>query len=276
MSIKFSGKWFAILIIPIVFSACQDHRLTPNPERFRLKKTVYTTAIKFNTPYRQEVVYSYNSTGNLEKEISTITNTYENRVVTQLSAFTYDAQNRLIRIDSEADSGVNPPIRRIEYTYDADGNIAEETTSVSYTGKNTGDYTIIGQSVFTYAGSRFPVKQVYTNSPTVHVYDYTYSNGNISQLVSTQTAATPYPAVTNTYQYDDKPNPYYGVIRSDGLTAAVANKNNVIDEITSPAPKYKRVLTYDSLGLLTKLNIVYPPDPNYNYNSQTTYEYEKY
>ncbi|WP_460971147.1 hypothetical protein [Spirosoma migulaei] len=276
MFIEFSWKWFTVLTIPIVFSACQDHQLTPDPERFRLKKTVYTNAIKFNTPYRKEVVYSYNSTGNLEKEVATITSTYENRVIITLSAFVYDAQNRLIRINSESDLGANLPIRRIEYTYDADGNIAKETASVSYTGKNTGDYTIIGQSVFTYAGSRFPLKQVYTNSSTVQVYDYTYSNGNISQLVSTQTAATPYPAVTNTYQYDDKPNPYYGVIRGDGLTAAVINKNNVIDEMTSPAPKYKRVLTYDSLGLLTKLNIVYPPDPYYNYNSQTTYEYEKY
>ena len=71
MSVNILWKWFAILTITIAFSACNDHRIPPGPDRFRLKKTVYILAIRYPSSVKEEIIYSYNSMGNLEKEVAT-------------------------------------------------------------------------------------------------------------------------------------------------------------------------------------------------------------
>ena len=89
---------------------------------------------------------------------------------------------------------------------------------------------------------------------------YTYSNGNI---ISARYESFPYISVdTRSYVYDDKPNPYYGLIGFDRSLFDLTNRNNAIYALYS--------YEYDSNGLLTKVTANQLPAYT------ETYEYEPY
>lgn len=102
------------------------------------------------------------------------------------------------------------------------------------------------------------IKSTISNPSSQAVYDYVYSNGNMISIKDNDRSTT------NTYQYDDKPNPFYGLLSSSLRTPATSiySKNNVI----STGATY----TYDSAGIIVK---AVSSDPKLRIDM---YEYEQY
>ncbi|WP_375446694.1 hypothetical protein [uncultured Fibrella sp.] len=240
-------------------TSCQDHREEVEPVRFRLKKTVSTSAIRGNTKDTTTILYTYNAKGQLGSETSVETSTYGPLRYVKNATFTYNAQGQLTQINAEY-SGNFSGFDRTEYTYDSAGNIMLETKLRNFDKSQPSNYQVIDKTEYTYDGSLFPATATNSYGTT----RYTYLNGNISSKIVQGSTL---------FQYDDKPNPYYGVIRADGILSRLFSVNNQIDiGIVEP----RHVLTYNAAGLLVRLNIVYRPSFPYNYDEQTTYEYEAY
>lgn len=252
----------------LTLQACIDQPITPAPQpgQFRLKRTITTSAIRANTKDTVIVTYTYNQQGNLELEDYVHTNTSDPQLqLGYRSAFTYNAQNQLVRIDTRITNNKtylpNRYATRLDYTHDSDGRVKTETHSTStLTDMNPTDpYQINKVSTFTYTGSRFPATVTRTDGTTT---TYAYDKENL---------------VLSGYTYDDKPNPYYGIIRGDGFNPRLTSANNAVRVYPSDS-KYRQVMTYNAAGLLTRLAIIYtnPDDPVYNYGSQYAFEYEAY
>lgn len=262
---NFSIKALISLTILIILTACQDHKDVPGIERFRLKKTTFTVPFfKQNTT----VTYTYGNTGLLEKEISL--NEFENApslTRTRTSIFTYNTQNRLIRIDRKENPDTDEnAVTRFEFIYDNADNISTQLISVDRDSPRTGRYVVTSQTSYTYNSNRFPATLTTTlpqrPSSSTQSSAFTYTNGNLTQEVVSNTNDQPR---TFVYQFDNKINPYYGIIRSEGiLISFIASKNNFI--------KPNTIFTYNSKGLLIQENST-PPN---GVPSQTVYDYETY
>jgi hypothetical protein len=243
------------LLVLTTLLACTDHLEVQPPARFRLKKTIETSAFKPDSKDTSTTTYTYNAEGYLINEVTVETNTFGNRRYVRNSTFVYNDQNKLTRIDKQINAN---PAGHVDYLYDSDGHIIAEILATDTT-------------VFTYNGSRLPATVANRYGKTA----YTYANGNVIQAVFTP--ADPKQALsTTTYQYDDKPNPDFGVIRSTGFSTASINKNNVISYSPSPANAPQQLRTYNANGLLTSLALLRKPEYNYDYSQYFTFEYEAY
>jgi hypothetical protein len=263
------------LIFPVALStlvSCEDHREGVEPTRFRLKKSVATSAYRANTKDTSTTVYNYDAKGYLNEQSNVSTNTFGNTRIVTNTRFTYDAQNRLAQIEEKYIAG-STTVNRIDYTYDSAGNVLVEIKSSAF-GPNrdqSGNFEVTGKTEFTYDGSQLPatVATMYGKS------SFSYANGNIYQSVFTSSDPKQSP-ITTTYQYDNKPNPFYGVTRGYGFQQQQLNRNNQVATSSTPANGPKQTLTYNADGLLSKLNLTYIPNPPYNFDRQIVYEYEAY
>ena len=243
------------LLVLTTLLACTDHLEVQPPARFRLKKTIETSAFKPDSKDTSTTTYTYNAEGYLINEVTFEINTFGNQRFIRSSAFVYNTQYKLVRIDKQTNSN---PAGHIDYLYDNNGNIMAEVLATDTT-------------VFTYDGSRLPATVANRYGKTA----YAYANGNVIQTVFTPVDPKQAP-FTTTYQYDDKPNPNFGVIRSTGFSTAVINKNNVISYSPSPANAPQQLRTYDANGLLTSLILLRKPEYNYDYSQYFTFGYEAY
>ncbi len=260
MKLNLFGKWALSLVLSILLFSCQDHALPTSKERFRLKKTVLTTIQGATT-----TTYNYNTNGQLANYV-TLSGTLPGTPSLTTVLF-YDAQNRLIRAEDP------PGFFRVVYDYDQNGRI--RFIKVYSDPKMDGSFdSSREQFELEYDGSsQFPVRSTSTVNNVFPIpitkTVYTYSNGNVVQVDVSFSDPNGFPS-SSTIQYDDKPNPYFGLINfgtNTGLRPDIRtfSRNNAI--------RSGETLIYDARGLLIGLNVI---STNSRFNSQTTYEYEVY
>lgn len=253
MNFNVFGKWaLGLALFTLVFS-CQDHRVTTDKVQFRLKKTVLT-----NRQGTTTTTYNYNSDARLANYVvlsSALSSTPSTTVLF------YDAQNHLIRAEG------SPGSTRLVYDYNENGRIKLVKVYSDPSMKGSFD-SFDKQYEFEYDGSQFPVRSTETINNVFPIpvtkSVYTYSNGNVVQI-DVSSSNPNLPLVSSTIQYDDKANPYFGLITGSSPDPRIFSRNNAV------RPGETQI--YDNRGLLTELNVI---STNPNFSSKTTYEYEVY
>ncbi|GAB3710846.1 hypothetical protein GCM10027592_47910 [Spirosoma flavus] len=271
--------WLSILALLITLTACQDHRIPTNPQ-FRIKKVI-KQRVQPSSQESSTHIYSYDDQGKL----AMIVTAYSMRArggnddVYFSSVFNYGANGKLTSLDYKSTPGrpavYNPS--RYDYEYDVTGNatrieFAFTTSDTAYNRSYRRTYNL------EYNEAKLPVKitEIDDKFNEGVISEYTYENGNVVNIKRSTFDYSGKITSSNTYTYnfDDKPNPFYGLfigapdprIFSDYYTfkyytftqSNTFNKNNFLE----PGLRYE----YDSKGHLIK--IVGSPT--------TTFEYEMY
>ena len=189
----------------------------------------------------------YNNSNKLQNS----TTRFESRgAVSQTTTqFKYDSQGRLTT--TEEMSTPSGSSRRVTFGYDATGNLTSAKTE-SFSPFSSVPVSIT-QQTFSYGSGKYPTK-VTSDSGAI---TYTYTNENITQATSLSTVES--------FTYDDKPNPYYGLV-GIGIGPSIFSKNNVISA--------GKTYSYDTNGLLTL--IFTPGEPAQGGPTSVVYRYEFY
>jgi len=174
----------------------------------------------------------------------------------------YDALGRFINVHLAENA--NAIIRR--YGYDANSNVNYIQIN-SYRGEV--GLEIISGMTLNYKETRYPTSSSLDDSPSPRslLSYYTFEAGNLIRLEREINYPSQNEVLTPvTYQYDDKPNPYFGLLPLGISIEESLNKNNAL----IPTDE----LIYNSNGLLAQKNInfTYPTI----YRSTITFEYEAY
>jgi len=262
-------SWISVWTLLLVVTSCADHRI-PQAQRFRIKavRTItpdpYTTYLSTTTER-----YNYDSNGRLVSYVSGLESNSPAPIGdSSRTVINYDAQGRIETIFSESRDLVNTasgvvrlwrPDFNNTYEYDLNGNISVMKI-VAITKDRSRSPNLLEVLRFEYTGAKFPVKVLHTTPSNNDQWteQYTYSGANIVKVEQSDNHSAP---VTKVYQYDNKPNPFFGLIigtkRNDSFT--VFNSNNLI------ASDYQ--YEYDSNGLLSKVVTVEGTVQTYEYGA---------
>lgn len=244
-------KSLTSFVISLTLFSCQDHLTTPTgPQRFRLKRTVFSAA---TLPSNSVTTYNYNNSGKLASIISAAGSDS-----TQYT-LVYNSQGQLASREGRNTLFGQVRLLRNTYEYDATGNL---TTIKSYSdlNQNAGSLALIGTIQIEYNADRLPQTVTSTAEGVTQTATYTYGNGNIVRI-DYSASSSGQPASSSTFTYDDKRNPYYGLIGSLTGIVDIINRSNIIE----PNVNYQ----YDSNGLLISR-------ATSRLSARTTFEYETY
>jgi len=263
-------SWLSVWTLFLVVTSCADHRI-PQAQRFRIK-TVRTTSSDPYTTYLSTTTERYNYDSN-DRLVSYVSGLESNSPApigdSSRTVLNYDAQGRMENIFSESRDLVNTasgvvrlwrPSFSYLYEYDMNGNISVMKI-VAITKDRSRSPNLLEVLRFEYNDAKLPVKVIHTQASDNYqwIEQYTYGGANIVKIETSDNQSAP---VTTAYQYDNKPNPFYGLIigdkRNDAFT--MFNRNNLI----ASDNQYE----YDSNGLLSKVVVVG--------GIVQTYEYEAY
>ncbi|GAB3958466.1 hypothetical protein GCM10028805_52850 [Spirosoma harenae] len=264
----FTYGWYLTLMTLLV--SCQDAPVATEP-RYRLKSisSTYGTLdpTKSSNSSGQESIdtYTYDESGKLITQLTEyslkvappLTTLWETRT---LETSVYDAQGRLEKKDAvltqNPDASDAKHRRMTTYVYDTTDRVTQvkEYSSTSKEPVFPTNFTLDYIYEYAYNGSsRLPTKlSKKTNTgwqfdPTFYyVEEYTYTDGNITTMNLTQmpTRLNQYTASSSLdyFQYDNKPNPYFGI--GIGTSRLSYCRNNPITTDVN--------YTYDERGLLIK------------------------
>lgn len=225
---------FRLFIAGVLFSfsllmaSCTDHRIPPEMQRFRLKKTVAT-----NIQGSITTILDYNAEGKLISFVGG----------DQAYNVQYDALGRFINVHlKEYPDAI---IRRFGY---------DNANNVNYIQNNfyrgEAGLEILSEMTLKYSGTQYPASSSLDDSPSPRVLlsYYTFDSGNLIKLES----EINYPSQNEVlspinYQYDDKPNPYFGLLPLGISIEESLNKNNAIMSSNE--------LIYNNNGMLIQKNI---------------------
>ncbi len=226
--------WLVALLLGSGLVSCTDHQLRPlSPLGFRLKTV--------------ETVNGSNATFNYDKG---------NRVESYTSnagpgLFYYDDQSRYVRYDIPNMQIPSESIRA-RFTYSPGSN----NFTVDLFTFNGASESKFGSKVYS-VDSNKRVTGSSIEGPAIAFYrvTYQYTGDNITTAVGSNLGGN----VSNRlYEYDDKPNPYYGLIRLDIDELRTYSRNNVtkITELlqgggTRVVAEY--VYQYNAQGLPTQV-----------------------
>ncbi|MVM32666.1 hypothetical protein GO755_21675 [Spirosoma sp. HMF4905] len=255
MRLNFS-IWFSVLAFFVTLTSCKDYQI-PATQRFRIKKirTTYADANATGTAN----TYNYDGNGRLANYVGYYGNS---SLPSDSTIISYDTQGRIQGILHEswyAYRSVWRPIVSYTYEYDMSGNISvikEYFINVLPTSPS-----LVKEFQLAYGDTKFPVKVTsdFWDSSGFKlgqsVEQYTYNGGNIVKVEKSENQSA---NVTTTFQYDDKPNPYYGLITGEPDIRMFSMNNAVTSD---------KQYMYDSNGLLTKVVTT---------TATTEYEYEAY
>jgi len=256
-----------LLLVSSLWS-CEDHLVAPPASpRFRLTKIIQT-----GLRYYQSHTLSYNADGNVSQYVArggTSASSAENSqgVTTFLQ---YDAQGRLIISETPIVPGNTTTAGRTIYDYDTKGNMI---AAKKYSAQQGSDFTINSLIAVEYNSQNLPVKTVETNFYPIGdaVYTALYSyNGNYLIKTERSYSTGPISNPVTTYQYDNKPNPYYKLgytLDRIGVSPQLISPNNVI--------RPDDQLTYDNNGLLIERVDYYKLDLQQG-RTHYTFQYEAY
>lgn len=236
------------------FFACTDHQLRPvSPLKVRLKTTDNVNFGGF--PFKTE--YNYDASN----RVASFTTSIGSKGV-----FQYDNQNRY---------------NRFFYFPKVSDEQNGETTWFTYNSDNT---SLVAASYVLTNGVRAPVRfqdatyafdnnnrllsKFPTSSNIIYQFEsYKYTGDNITKVRSTYVRLTD----STTYEYDNKPNPYYGLIAPDISEVRRFSRNNVTKIINdyNKAVIAEYTYEYNAQGLPTKLK-------EKNGSGEVIYTYESY
>ena len=202
--------------------ACTDHRLNPvAPSGLRLKTTLNVNS--GSSPFNTEYTYGSNN------RVTSFTTTLGTKGV-----FTYDEKNQYKQFNYFYQLADESRGERTLFQYSQDGNSLTVNTNFFENGnqgsifKTTryefdADKRLLGSSTGDGPGS------------TVETSTYQYTGGNITSQSIIANGTTRITA----YEYDDKPNPYYGLIAPDIGEIRRFSRNNVtkITDVTPGEPQ---------------------------------------
>lgn len=249
---KQNGLLNALFVsLVVIMTACEERTVISANPNFRIQQTDIT-----NRRTQTITTYTYRSDGKLDSYAINASPGITGLVI----KLKYDAQGRLVGTQTNVVSGYNA--RRREYEYNAAGLI--QAVKQYYDPANNGNFVLELERRFEYDGvntSPTKISLLFANGRVQQVEKYTYTNGNIVQLT------TELPDVntssTQTFAYDDKPNPYQSFSAVE-FSPAAFSRNNVIDSrLTS---------NYNDNGLLVSRYNTSGNDPLY----KETITYEQY
>ncbi|AKD54591.1 hypothetical protein [Spirosoma radiotolerans] len=271
-----------LLSLLITVASCNDHRLpSPTGQQFRIIKS-RTMGADSSTSIIAGF-YTYDSNGRLVKYTEGNEKWPTNSAFPDSSRIliSYDAQGRVQTTTREAwisvsSASLPPPLNRLwrpnlraNFTYDLAGYITEVKQYLILNDRAQTP-SLFQDIKIEYDGTELPVKLTTINWDPVTsnaqplsqlVEQYIYNEGNIIEVARSENGG---PALTVRYQYDDKPNPFYGLVGlviTNGPLFNLVNRNNVITA--------NKQYSYNSVGLMTK---VVGGDPY----SEQTYGFEAY
>ncbi|MVM33595.1 hypothetical protein GO755_26390 [Spirosoma sp. HMF4905] len=257
--------WFILLLVPIALFSCNDHRLggSLSPVRLRLKTTNDGTTL---------VTYNYDSQNQpasitRNQITSSIMHGDPQRVLTDSDP--YATNVFYIRNSAQANSTVivfppvlsntsflateygrfntgkiffNVPVRKYTYDFDTSGRL----TRIS----DFSDAPDINGASYEYTGENITKENVFTSAGHGDVY-------------------------TNTFTYDDKINPFYGLLDPQINARLRFSRNNILTLQSAgrgAVPNTTYAYEYNAQGLPTKLTTTV----NGNQSGITTFTYESY
>ncbi|OJW79193.1 MAG: hypothetical protein BGO59_11645 [Spirosoma sp. 48-14] len=261
----------------ILLISCKDD--LPTGAQFRIKKVTMQGDQQYLTD-----TYYYSGNGRL----SSMDKAYSDRRKTSnydlyyKTVFRYDARGRLILMEKQPDGTGHGTIYPGSYTYqyDANGNISLIKYRIDSPDAN--DNRLAKETIsYQYGSNRQPIRVTDFNDVfgDGFIYEYSYKDGNVAAIKKTKVTYSGETELvsTRTYQFDDKPNPFYGLFTGlpdpdtfNGYTfkqnsfyqSNTFNRNNII------FAQYD--YEYDSYGRLTK---IITPGPG---KVITAFEYEMY
>lgn len=261
MNLNFLVKNLAYVALFVTLISCEDHQTAPGTQRFRLKKTVNSTSVSptFTT------IYNYNSAGKLASYVES--SPAQNPVITTLQ---YDNQGRLVAMEEKATGIVigsttqDIVTGRATYDYDGNGNITSITKYTDDPNQAKGNLTVKEITLLEYGANKLPGKvTIMNNGVATSQFLYSYTNGNIVKIDYPEAGNGGQIISSTTFLYDDKPNPYYGLLTFRQNIFNTINRNNAYISPTT------NMFEYNSDGLLIK-------SLGSRLLAQTTYEYEAY
>lgn len=268
--------WFSVFALSSTLIACDSPKNpSPSDPRFRVTKVTMKGDQQALTD-----TYSYNSDGRL----ATIYKAYTDRRKTSnrdyyyTSVLHYDGQGRLTSFENQPDYTAAGTVYPALYTYeyDAKGNVSLINYALNSPDSSNNRFSET-KFYLTYdnANRLIKLKSINDIFQDGIIYEYTYDKGIIVKIdKSTQDNTGRISlAYTRTYQFDDKPNPFYG------LYTGAPDPDMFTDY------SYKLNTFYQN-NTLTKNNILFP-NLTYEYDSYgnlvkvvgvniITYEYERY
>lgn len=227
----------------------------------KLAKMVSTDKDRYNGTSTETRTYTYDSKGNLTKEV--ITSKDSDGTSTESTEYTYDSKNRLIKeIYTIKSSSFNACITTV-FSYNSAGKVSKEVI----------DYLVDGEA---------------SVNSTVYTYD---SNGREIKVVTTDKDSSDTTTTVNTTAYDSKGNiskEEYSAKSTDGTTdysstvykynssnKPVSVKHTSTSEYSGEksSSSYSETYTYNSSGLLSKLEEAFVYESGESYISTVTYKY---
>lgn len=214
------------------FVACQDRALppadSPFTSRFVLSQTFTRRSGDFPPPASPKTTYYYNF---FEDAPATL-DKYQFSQLEQPDVWTnlsYSNQGRLTGMTETTLPANRPPSTTGQATfhYDGSNNLSSVNRSLDDPAKPAGNLALSETITFEYGPDKLPTKatSVASDGKTSY-YVYTYTNGNVTRLDYTLPDGSTH---SETLTYDDKPNPYQGMLllrQSLHDLINTVNKNN--------------------------------------------------
>lgn len=242
---------FSFFFLVWLIGAC--HEPSVQAPRYRLKKTT-TILINSSSPQVRNFTYT-NYTYNASDQLVSIRNStgqfWDNTSTMYPSdsyALTYNDAGLLIQ--SEWHQDPNSPAsllnfyRRYLYTYDSQNRLTEVNAYKVVLDKPKVDF----EERYAYGTARIPatgIRKNYLADGTLLseiTANYSFVSDNVASVTYNTTGYTD--SYTRNYQYDDHPNPSYGVIISGGYSVSILSKNNLLES--------EQAYTYNDQGLPSK------------------------
>ena len=238
--------YLTILLITGITFSCTEKIQQITPSLLRLKTT---NNIQYGgSPWRTEYVYDpMGRVGSFTLSLGT------------KGVFYYDEQNRYKQIDYLYQPGLSTEGETRRYTYTADGFTIRVSKMMD------GNPTTELQTKVYKMNAQEHLVSIATTSPggsELETFNYTGANITRQQFAS---------GLEVRYEYDDKPNPYFGLIAPDIGVIRQFSRNNIIKLSTSGRAPAEVSLSYNAEGFPVKLTEKNGPgEVNYTYEPVVT------
>lgn len=269
-------KLIGLILVSVVLTACSDHQLQPPTTglRFRLKAT-------YDSVSGSRIVYDYDARNRF------VSFTREDGSV---GSVLYDDQNRFLQFDYRPGSSTSTPPRnslaqRTNFFYKS--NSPDFTTVTFFYPNGVESFAFYRHYTFNAVNHLTDIQNAALDGVITGFRSLAYTGDNITtERIGPSRAYNIW-----SYTYDDKPNPYYGLItpysliilringrssEDDSWVVRQYSRNNVTSA-TLLSATYPSQYKYNSQGLpIQETDFSDGPDGGRRITAQTTFTYETY